>query len=46
MIEIIHRKSEALLSLQSNGKSLILSHIWSPIGARILEAKGYPTRAK
>jgi 2-methylisocitrate lyase-like PEP mutase family enzyme len=46
MIEATQRKkAEILLSLHTNGKLLILPNIWSPIGARILEAKGYPAIA-
>jgi len=38
-------KAEALLSLHRNGGLLVLPNIWDPIGARILEAKGYPAIA-
>lgn len=38
-------KAQNLLSLHTNGKLLILPNIWDPIGARILEAKGYPAIA-
>lgn len=34
-------KAEVLLSLHKRGNLLILPNIWDPIGARILEAKGY-----
>ena len=34
-------KAQALLSLHNNGKLLILPNIWNPIGARMLEVKGY-----
>lgn len=34
-------KAEALLALHHRGDLLILPNIWDPIGARILEAKGY-----
>jgi len=34
-------KAEALLSLHMDGGLLVLPNIWDPIGARILEAKGY-----
>ena len=38
-------KAEALLSLHRDGGMLVLPNIWDPIGARILEAKGYPAVA-
>src|SRR6266545_3453352 len=38
-------KAEALLSLHRDGGLLVLPNIWDPIGARILEAKGYPAVA-
>jgi 2-methylisocitrate lyase-like PEP mutase family enzyme len=38
-------KAEALLALHTSGRLLILPNIWNPIGARILEAKGYPAVA-
>ena len=38
-------KAEALLSLHMDGGLLVLPNIWDPIGARILEAKGYPAVA-
>jgi 2-methylisocitrate lyase-like PEP mutase family enzyme len=38
-------KAEALLSLHKDGGLLVLPNIWDPIGARILEAKGYPAVA-
>ena len=34
-------KAQALLSLHNNGKLPILPNIWNPIGARMLEVKGY-----
>jgi 2-methylisocitrate lyase-like PEP mutase family enzyme len=34
-------KAEVLLSLHTGGDLLVLPNIWDPIGARILEAKGY-----
>ncbi len=34
-------KAQHLLSLHSNGELLVLPNIWNPIGARILEAKGF-----
>jgi 2-methylisocitrate lyase-like PEP mutase family enzyme len=38
-------KAETLLSLHFDGGLLVLPNIWDPIGARILEAKGYPAVA-
>lgn len=38
-------KAQQLLSLHNNGKLLILPNIWNPIGARMLQAKGYPAVA-
>jgi 2-methylisocitrate lyase-like PEP mutase family enzyme len=38
-------KAETLLSLHLGGGMLVLPNIWNPIGARILEAKGYPAIA-
>lgn len=38
-------KAQALLSLHHNGKILILPNVWNPIGARMLEAKGFPAAA-
>ena len=35
------RKAEALLSLHQRGDTLVLLNVWDPIGARILEKKGY-----
>lgn len=34
-------KAQALLDLHTSGKLLILPNVWNPIGARMLEAKGY-----
>lgn len=34
-------KAKALLSFHTNGDLLILPNIWNPLGARILEKKGY-----
>lgn len=34
-------KAQQLLSLHNNGKLLILPNVWNPIGARMLEAKGF-----
>lgn len=38
-------KAELLLSLHTCGKLLVLPNVWNPIGARILEKKGYPAVA-
>ncbi len=38
-------KARVFLSLHTNGELLVLPNIWNPIGARILEAKGYPAVA-
>lgn len=38
-------KAQQLLSLHNNGKLLILPNVWNPIGARMLQAKGYPAVA-
>jgi 2-methylisocitrate lyase-like PEP mutase family enzyme len=35
------KKAQTLLSQHTNGKLLILPNIWNPIGARVLESKGY-----
>lgn len=40
-----HAKAQALLDLHHNGKLLILPNVWNPIGARMLEAKGFPAAA-
>ncbi|RPI05227.1 MAG: isocitrate lyase/phosphoenolpyruvate mutase family protein [Ignavibacteriae bacterium] len=46
MNEVIQKnKADKLLSLHSNGRLLILPNIWDPIGARILQGKGYPAVA-
>ena len=34
-------KAQALLNLHNNGKLLILPNVWNPIGARMLEGKGF-----
>ncbi len=34
-------KAQTLLSLHTNGRLLLLPNIWNPIGARVLQAKGY-----
>ncbi|MCI0662097.1 MAG: isocitrate lyase/phosphoenolpyruvate mutase family protein [Acidobacteria bacterium] len=39
------KKADVLLSLHKGGGLLVLPNIWDPIGARILEAKGYPAVA-
>jgi 2-methylisocitrate lyase-like PEP mutase family enzyme len=39
------QKALSFKSLHSNGRLLILPNIWNPIGARILEAKGFPAAA-
>ncbi len=39
------QKAAILLSLHTSGELLILPNIWDPIGARILQAKGYPAVA-
>lgn len=38
-------KADVLLSLHTNGKLLVLPNVWNPIGARILEKKGFPAVA-
>lgn len=38
-------KAQQLLSLHNNGKLLVLPNVWNPIGARMLEAKGFPAVA-
>lgn len=38
-------KAQALLDLHHNGKLLILPNVWNPIGARMLQAKGFPAVA-
>jgi len=45
MKRIQNEKAAALLSLHSGGTPLILPNIWDPLGARILEAQGYPAVA-
>ena len=39
------KKADHFLNLHKSGKLLILPNIWNPIGARILEAKGFPAAA-
>ncbi len=43
--ETQQKKAQKFLELHSNSELLILPNIWNPIGARILEAKGYPAAA-
>lgn len=38
-------KAATLLSLHTCGRLLILPNVWDPLGARILQAKGYPAVA-
>lgn len=40
-----NKKAKTFLSLHTNGRLLILPNIWNPVGARILEAKGFPAAA-
>ncbi len=39
------KKAEDFLALHKQDKLLVLPNIWNPIGARILEAKGFPAAA-
>ena len=39
------KKAENFLLLHKQDKLLVLPNIWNPIGARILEAKGFPAAA-
>jgi len=39
------QKAKDLLALHSNAELLVLPNIWNPIGARLLESKGYPAVA-
>ncbi len=39
------KKAETLLALHTADKALMLPNIWSPLGARILEDKGFPAVA-
>ena len=41
----LRQKAASLLSLHTGGRLLVLPNIWDPLGARILEAKGYPAVA-
>lgn len=43
--DIQKKKAENFLSLHKDDKMLLLPNIWDPIGARILEAKGFPAVA-
>jgi 2-methylisocitrate lyase-like PEP mutase family enzyme len=38
-------KAARLLALHTGGRLLVLPNIWNPIGARVLQAKGYPAVA-
>jgi 2-methylisocitrate lyase-like PEP mutase family enzyme len=38
-------KAATLLSLHAGGRLLVLPNVWDPLGARILQAKGYPAVA-
>jgi len=38
-------KAVRLLDLHRNGRLLVLPNVWNPIGARVLEARGYPAVA-
>ena len=38
-------KAQILFTLHNNGKLLILPNVWNPIGARMLESKGFPAIA-
>jgi len=38
-------KAATLLSLHTGGRLLVLPNVWDPLGARILQAKGYPAIA-
>lgn len=38
-------KAAALRSLHTRGSLLVLPNVWDPLGARILQAKGYPAVA-
>src|SRR3989337_903043 len=43
--ELQKKKAENFLSLHKAEKILLLPNIWDPIGARIVEAKGFPAVA-
>ena len=38
-------KAQTLLALHTGGDLLVLPNVWNPIGARVLQAKGYPAVA-
>ena len=38
-------KAQTLLALHTSGDLLVLPNVWNPIGARVLQAKGYPAVA-
>jgi len=42
---VLKQKAASFLSLHTGGKLLVLPNVWDPLGARILEAKGYPAVA-
>ena len=42
---ILSEKAKRLLELHNNGELLVLPNVWNPIGARVLERKGYPAVA-
>lgn len=42
---VLKQRAAALLSLHKGGRLLVLPNVWDPLGARILEAKGYPAVA-
>ena len=44
-INLHKSKAELFLSLHNSNKILLLPNIWDPIGARILQAKGFPAVA-
>ena len=43
--ESIKKKAQTFLSLHSDSELLVLPNIWNPVGARILEEKGFPAVA-
>jgi 2-methylisocitrate lyase-like PEP mutase family enzyme len=43
--ESIKKKAKTFLSLHSGSELLVLPNIWNPVGARILEEKGFPAVA-
>jgi 2-methylisocitrate lyase-like PEP mutase family enzyme len=44
-LRLQREKADMLLSLHRNGNLLVLPNVWNPIGARILEKKGFPAVA-